>query len=71
MLMSEGFPSQPTVGKFIKISFLFSPSGIVATPVMATSHIPNLNLGLLVWYFDPPRPDTILDKPIHIQMDLV
>lgn len=34
----------------IQVNFLFPLSGITTTPVMATLHLPNLTIGLLVWY---------------------
>lgn len=37
-----------------QIPLLFPPLGIFSIPVMAFIILPNMNLGILVWYIDPP-----------------
>lgn len=36
------------------IPFLFPPPGIVSILVIASLVLPNMTLGILVWYIDPP-----------------
>ena len=37
-----------------QIPFLAPPPGVYTVPVMATLSLPNLTLGIPVWYHDPP-----------------
>lgn len=37
-----------------KIPFLFPPPRIVSTPVMAALSLPNITLGIPIWYINPP-----------------
>ena len=37
-----------------QIPFLAPPPGVYSVPVMATLSLPNLTLGIPVWYLDPP-----------------
>ena len=39
-----------------QIPFLAPPPGVSTVPVMATLSLPNLTLGILVSYLDPPAP---------------
>lgn len=36
-----------------QIPFLAHPSGVFSVPIMATLTLPNMTLGILVWYMDP------------------
>lgn len=38
---------------FGQIPFLFPPPGVYSTLVMATLSLPNITLGIPVWYIDP------------------
>lgn len=37
-----------------QIPFLFPPLRIFSIPIMASLVLPNMTLGILVWYIDPP-----------------
>ena len=39
---------------FGQILFLAPPLGLYTVPIMATLSLPNLTLGIPVWYLDPP-----------------
>lgn len=39
---------------FRQIPFLFPPPRVYSTPIMSTLSLPNITLGILVWYNDPP-----------------
>jgi hypothetical protein len=41
---------------FAQVTFFFYTLGIISTLVMATLNLPNLTLGIPLWYLDPPTP---------------
>lgn len=51
----------------LQIHFLFSPPGIFSIPIMASLSLPNMTLGILFWYIDPPTstPPGQL-RPYHV-----
>ena len=54
-----------------QISFLVPPPGIYMAPIMATLSLPNLTIGITIWYLDPPAATPPGEPKPYLSLTLV